>query len=69
LEDKKVTCVDCGNRLQISSTFYAFVWQRPHPDQTLDDELEHNEDFGPWCGVCCKYRKEQLRQPTSGMHK
>lgn len=68
-EQKRVTCIDCDNRLSVNGEFYIMGWVRPGPDITLDDELEYNEDFGPYCNTCFKYRKEQLKQPSSVIKK
>lgn len=65
MEDKKVVCVDCGNRLTVTSRFYAMFWQAPHPDITLDDELEHNEDLGPYCKVCFDDKKRRVKERGS----
>jgi hypothetical protein len=68
LEEKKVTCVDCPNRLSDHKAFYIMGWIRPGPDVTLDDELEYNEDLGPFCEVCFKWRMLQAKQPSGVVH-
>lgn len=63
--EKKGVCIDCGNKLYVDSTFYLMGWIKPHPDVTLDDEMEHNEDFGPFCCVCFKDKKRRVKERGS----